>query len=161
MRQPACMSMAFQRCWTSYFIMISTDIFFFIIQIWGWKFTTSCPWISVSGGGGGGCSVYNISIRQSTIWQYINPNCTGGGGLNPNCTGGLGAPPPPPRQSLPRTQNRRAFRRAASWLQVLRIFWHQVCENRTSRYGITWPFCDHPPKKLFIYFTLCAKQMAK
>ena len=46
-------------------------------------------------------------------------------------------PPPPPRQMLPRTQNPRAFSRAASWLfffEVLRIFWHQVCENRTSRY---------------------------
>ena len=45
---------------------------------------------------------------------------------------------------------------------VLWIFWHQICENRTLRYGVTWPFVIRgQPEKWLFFFILCTKEMAK
>ena len=49
------------------------------------------------------------------------------------------------------------------FFEVLHTFWHQVCENWTFHYGVTWPFLTKGQLKnldFFFYFAR-TKQMAK
>ena len=58
-----------------------------------------------------------------------------------------GASEAPPRQMLLR-------RFMTFFFEVLRIFWHEICENQTSRYVVTWLFVTRcqPEKWDFVHF---------
>ena len=114
-------------------------------------------------------SIYCIScyrISNYTLFlighcNNITVNCTGGG------VGGGGWPPMTTfaaRARPPRFQPRR-FHDFFLWSL---IFWHQVYENRTSRYGVTWPVATKgQPKKwdffffffFFFIFIVCFKRI--
>ena len=72
----------------------------------------------------------------NAVYINFNHNCTGGGGASEA-----------PLDKCCRARTTSALSAARLhdfFFEVLRVFWHQVCENRTSRYirssGVT--FCD-------------------
>ena len=76
--------------------------------------------------------------------------------FNPNCTRG-GGPHRPPLDKFCHARKTATLSAAPLHdfsFEVLRIFWHQICKNRTSRYGVTWPFATkgQPKKWDFFYF---------
>ena len=89
----------------------------------------------------------------------INPILTGGGGGSiwpPPCTKSVTASRPPQIAT-------RLF--MTVFFQVLRIFWYQVCENRTIGREVTWRFLlarRHKicPKSAFC-ICLCTKHMER
>ena len=72
----------------------------------------------------------------------------------------LGGPQRPPTTNFaaqakpPRFQPRRFM---TVFFEVLRIFWHQVCENRTSRYVVTWPFVTRCQPEKWDLFSYCVQ----
>ena len=101
--------------------------------------------------------------NKNTSWQCPSwpLGWGGGGGFNPNCTGG------PRRHPLtnfaahaksPRFQPRCFM---TFFFEVLRIFWHQVCENWTSRYGVTWSFTTKGQHEKWDFFHFVYKTNGK
>ena len=96
-----------------------------------------------------------LSIRFPIY--LFNPILTGGGG-------GGQFDPPVRNPWLPRDRRRSRQRLFMSFFfQVLRIFWYQVCENRTISREVTWRFVlarRHKicPKSAFC-ICLCTKHM--
>ena len=43
------------------------------------------------------------------------------------------------------------------FFEVLLIFWHQVCENQTSCYGVTWPFGTRDQPEKWDWFSFCVQ----
>ena len=83
---------------------------------------------------------------QNPIFRLLTLTALGGGGAQkpPSTNFAVHAKPP-------RFQPRRFM---TFFFEVLRIFWHQVCKNRTCRYGVTWPFATkgQPEKWDFFHF---------
>ena len=104
-------------------------------------------------------SLYNTDIKVQqflkSILHSVNPILTGGGSIwPPPCTKSATASRPPQIA-------KRLF--MTFFFQVLRIFWYQVCENRTVGREVTWRFVlarRHKicPKSAFC-IGLCTKHM--
>ena len=77
--------------------------------------------------------------------------------LSPNYTWGGGVPQMPPTTNSVAHAKPLRFQPhhlITLYFEVLRISWHQVCENRTFHYGVTWPFVTRgQPKKCDVYKT--------
>ena len=106
------------------------------------------------------CVIYSLTFSLTD-----KEHCAYFPGFNPILSGGgVNLTPPARNPWLPR--DRRISRHAFSWLfffQVLRIFWYQVCENRTVGREVTWRFVlarRHKicPKSAFC-IGLCTKHM--
>ena len=84
-------------------------------------------------------------VTRISRWPYLN---WGGGQFDPPCTKSVTAAQPP----------QIATRLIMSFFfQVLRIFWYQVCENRTIGREVTWRLvlaCRHKirPKSAFCIY---------
>ena len=79
--------------------------------------------------------------------------------LNPILTGGGGGGTPPPlheiRDCLATAADRDTPVFMTFFFQVLRIFWYQVCENRTVGREVTWRFVLARRHKICPKFAFC------
>ena len=97
---------------------------------------------------------YNTQIVNGQV-EFFNPILTGGGGqFDPPCTKSATVSRPPQIAT-------RLF--MTFFFQVLRIFWYQICENRTIGREVTWRFVltrRHKicPKSAFC-ICLCTRHM--